>query len=80
MADKQFQNQPVPFPIWGLMPTRDGAPQRWVSRLERQLILQLVGDVDGCRVLDVGCGDGKFAVELAKRGAIVVGIDASSEI
>lgn len=32
----------------------------------------------GRRVLDVGCGDGEFAVELAKRGAIVTGIDASA--
>jgi ubiquinone biosynthesis O-methyltransferase len=50
------------------------------ERLERQLILELVGDVEGCRVLDVGCGDGKLAVELTKRGAIVVGIDASPEM
>jgi ubiquinone biosynthesis O-methyltransferase len=50
------------------------------DRLERQLILGLVGDVRGCRVLDVGCGDGEFAVELKKRGAIVVGIDASAEM
>ena len=50
------------------------------DRLERQLILELVGDVSGCRVLDVGCGDGEFAVELEKRGATVVGIDASAEM
>jgi ubiquinone/menaquinone biosynthesis C-methylase UbiE len=31
-------------------------------------------------VLDIGCGDGEFAVELAKRGAIVVGIDPSREM
>jgi ubiquinone biosynthesis O-methyltransferase len=48
------------------------------ERLEGQLILELVGDVGGCRVLDVGCGDGAFALELTKRGAIVTGIDASA--
>jgi ubiquinone biosynthesis O-methyltransferase len=48
------------------------------ERLERELILELLGDVNGCRVLDVGCGDGELAVELAKRGASVTGIDASS--
>ena len=48
------------------------------ERLEGQLILALLGDVSGCRVLDVGCGDGKFALELTKRGAIVTGIDASA--
>jgi 2-polyprenyl-3-methyl-5-hydroxy-6-metoxy-1,4-benzoquinol methylase len=50
------------------------------ERLERQLILELVGDVEGCRALDVGCGDGELAFELTKRGAIVVGVDASPEM
>lgn len=45
--------------------------------LERRLILDLLGDVRGKRVLDVGCGDGDLAVELARRGAMVVGLDAS---
>jgi ubiquinone biosynthesis O-methyltransferase len=48
------------------------------ERLESRLLLELVGDVAGRRVLDVGCGDGTFALELAKRGAVVTGIDASA--
>jgi len=48
------------------------------DRLETQLILELVGDVSGCSVLDVGCGDGAFALDLASRGAVVTGIDASA--
>jgi ubiquinone biosynthesis O-methyltransferase len=48
------------------------------ERLEDQLILELLGQVSGCRVLDVGCGDGAFALELTKRGAIVTGVDASA--
>jgi ubiquinone biosynthesis O-methyltransferase len=47
------------------------------ERLERRLILAMLGDVDGRRVLDVGCGDGELACELAARGAIVTGIDSS---
>ncbi len=50
------------------------------ERLERRLILELVGDVGGRKVLDIGCGDGDFAVELARRGALVTGIDASPEM
>src|SRR5664279_3379214 len=48
------------------------------ERLEGRLILELIGGVGGCRVLDVGCGDGEFALELTKRGAIVTGIDVST--
>lgn len=48
------------------------------ERLEGQLVLELLGDVNGCRVLDVGCGDGEFALELTRRGAIVTGVDASA--
>lgn len=48
------------------------------ERLERRLVLELVGDIRGGRVLDVGCGDGDLAIDLSKRGARVVGIDSSS--
>jgi ubiquinone biosynthesis O-methyltransferase len=50
------------------------------ERLERGLILDLAGDVSGRTLLDVGCGDGELAVALARRGAIVTGVDASAEM
>ena len=37
----------------------------------------LCGDVRGMRLLDVGCGNGYFAREMARRGARVTGIDLS---
>src|SRR6476469_5268689 len=46
--------------------------------LQRRLIFDLLGNVRGLRVLDLGCGDGSLAIELHKRGAIVTGIDKSS--
>lgn len=43
--------------------------------LEQQLILELLGSVAGKTLLDVGCGDGAFTAELARRGALVTGLD-----
>ncbi|MEM6888192.1 MAG: magnesium protoporphyrin IX methyltransferase [Pseudomonadota bacterium] len=44
----------------------------------RQLMLsRLPADLTGARVLDAGCGAGQMSVELARRGAKVVGIDIS---
>lgn len=40
----------------------------------------LLGEVSaGEHVLDVGCGEGRFAVELARAGARVVGVDVAEE-
>jgi len=50
---------------------------RITESLERSLMLSLVGDVAGCRLLDIGCGDGDFALELGRRGAAVTGVDMS---
>ncbi|MDA8051531.1 MAG: class I SAM-dependent methyltransferase [Rhodospirillales bacterium] len=47
------------------------------ERLERRLILELLGGMRGKSVLEIGCGDGDLALDLARRGARVVGIDSS---
>ncbi len=38
-------------------------------------VLDHLVDVAGLRVIDEGCGDGRFTIELAKRGATVVGVE-----
>lgn len=37
---------------------------------ERPAVLELIGDVDGQRIADLGCGAGNYLVELARRGAL----------
>ena len=41
--------------------------------------LQLIGDVSGKHVLEIGCGGGQNAIAFAKRGAIATGVDLSDE-
>ena len=45
------------------------------EEIEKRLILDLMGDVAGRRVLDVGCGDGALIYATASRGAAATGID-----
>lgn len=39
------------------------------------VMLRLCGNVQGARVADIGCGEGRFGRMLAKRGAQVIGLD-----
>ena len=52
------------------------------GRLEMRNILHawLPEDLSGARVLDAGCGPGVFSLELARRGARVVGVDLAGEL
>src|SRR3954464_8652778 len=67
----------------------DDAADAWVEHADssdyQNLFLQprmfaLAGDVSGRRVLDLGCGEGAYARELARRGARVTGVDGSSKL
>ena len=42
---------------------------------EADLVEQLLREIGGTRVLDAGCGTGRVAIELARRGFSVVGMD-----
>ena len=42
-----------------------------------EAIQQAIGSVVGLRILDLGCGQGRFATKLAEAGADVIGVDRS---
>ncbi|MBM2839080.1 MAG: ubiquinone biosynthesis protein UbiE [Deltaproteobacteria bacterium] len=50
------------------------------DKLEKELVFSLIEIKHGDAVLDAGCGTGNYTIELAKRGADVVGIDSSEEM
>lgn len=54
-------------------------PQTWEETAQRdaQFVYDQLGLSDDASVLDVGCGDGRHAIELAKLGLNVTGIDNS---
>ncbi|KAI6080458.1 S-adenosyl-L-methionine-dependent methyltransferase [Hypoxylon rubiginosum] len=67
----QFDSLAQLYADWSEMPFR--------QHLEFPSVLGFVGQVDGQRILDLGCGSGVFSRQLAKRGAAtVVGFDQSS--
>jgi ubiquinone/menaquinone biosynthesis C-methylase UbiE len=67
----------------------DAAADDWIAHADtsdyQNLFLQprmlaLAGDVSGKQLLDLGCGEGSYARELARRGARVTGVDGSSTL
>lgn len=66
---------------------REGLLPRLLNRWIRQpfyrrfqLTMAACGDVRGKRILDVGCGSGRYAVALAEKGAEVVGVDFAANM
>lgn len=54
------------------------APHNPLMQAEQAALLELLPDVNGCRVLDLACGSGRYAALLEAAGAAqVVGIDFS---
>lgn len=53
---------------------------RITDAIEELVIRDLLGPVQGLRILDVGCGDGTLAASLSLAGAHVIGLDSDREM
>jgi len=53
---------------------------RLIAETQEQVIADFLDPLRGRSVLDVGTGTGRGAIALARRGAIVTGVDASAEM
>ena len=70
------------------VPRGDDYDARWRSLAdagdnihgEADLVEALLGHYGGTTVLDAGCGTGRVAIELARRGVAVTGVDADAEM
>lgn len=72
VADKTWYKK-----IW----TLDIQDASWVEQTCSQVdfLVEALGIREGARVLDLACGFGRHAIELARRGCQVVGIDITSD-
>jgi ubiquinone/menaquinone biosynthesis C-methylase UbiE len=56
---------------------------RWLRRdiYQRfEWVMSQSGDARGMKICDIGCGSGRFVTSLAKRGALVTGVDFAPEM
>ncbi len=63
------------------------AAQDWIERdhihrtgMLDSWMLEALGDVCGKKVIDIGCGEGRFCRILSKRGAVMTGIDLTEAL
>lgn len=53
---------------------------RLIAGTQEEVIARFLAPLQGRSVLDVGTGTGRGAIALARRGAVVTGVDASAEM
>ena len=67
----------VGYDQWAASYDRDENP---LPALEEPLVRELLGDVHGLDILDLGCGTGRHSIRMAGGGARVTALDFSSEM
>jgi malonyl-CoA O-methyltransferase len=65
----------IGYDQWSAIYDNDANP---LPALEEPLVEELLGDVRGLEILDLGCGTGRHSVRMAGAGACVTAVDFSS--
>jgi ubiquinone/menaquinone biosynthesis C-methylase UbiE len=89
--DLQVGRAPITYPFSDDTSTRswDAIADDWVAHADTNdyrndfllpRTLAMLGDVRGRTILDLGCGEGGYSRELARRGARVVAVDGSQTL
>jgi len=74
----EFYDRPEVFTAYAALRERAGNAN---DALEAPIVEELVGDVRGLRVLDLGCGDARYGRAMLERGASrYVGIEGSARM
>jgi ubiquinone/menaquinone biosynthesis C-methylase UbiE len=67
-----FDDQAAAYNRWYATPLG-----QMVDSVEKEAVFSLLPEVQGRRVLEVGCGTGNFSLAWSRQGAEVVGLDCS---
>ncbi|QYZ78875.1 class I SAM-dependent methyltransferase [Methanofollis formosanus] len=82
--EKRPDREQEPLRLWGRAAGRYAGDRSAASTFHASIYLPVVdvmlGDVRNKKILDAGCGNGKYAKKLASAGATVIGIDGSPEM
>lgn len=55
-------------------------PESYQAKVIEPNLVRILGDIKDKNILDLGCGQGYFSRILADKGAVVTGVDISSEL
>jgi malonyl-CoA O-methyltransferase len=63
--------------IWSS--TYDASPNALLA-LDMRVVAERLGPLEGLRVVDIGCGTGRWTAYACEQGAIAIGVDACDEM
>lgn len=79
-ADRGDSARTAPYDGYAETFAAEAADSPYNAHYDRPVVLDLLGDVNGRRVLDAGCGPGLYLSKLIAKGAEVIGVDQSSDM